>query len=135
MAAACARARRRPRAASQLLIRSDGTREKIPNSSAPCSVETFTTVSTAPVPATTLSGVLADPGPYDQPGTRDDYQTDPSGVYGSTATDYLRPIQGVQLYLLGMESNSAAKLKTYTCAAIVATLSPVLSHGYYPGSY
>jgi hypothetical protein len=68
--------------------------------------QTFTTVSTAPVPGTTLTGIVADPGPDDQPGTRGNYQTDPTGVYGATPSDFLRPIQGVEIYILGMEDQA-----------------------------
>ncbi len=68
--------------------------------------ETFTTVSTTPVAGTTLSGIVADPGPDDQPGTRDDVRVGPSGVLGAADTQYLRPIEGVEVYILGMEGQA-----------------------------
>jgi hypothetical protein len=86
----------------------DGTLLDADGNGTPGSVltQTFITVNQAPVPGTTLSGVVADPGLDDQPGTRDDYQTDPTGVYGSTVTDFLRPIQGVKVYILGQASQA-----------------------------
>jgi hypothetical protein len=67
---------------------------------------TFTTVSVAPVPGTTLSGILADPGPDLKPMTRDDVRVGPDGVLGTADDVYLRPIQGVKVYILGLESQA-----------------------------
>ena len=68
--------------------------------------QSFTTVSTAPVAGTTLSGIVADPGPDDQPGTRDNVRVGPSGILGAADTNYLRPIQGVEVYIIGEESQA-----------------------------
>jgi hypothetical protein len=68
----------------------------------------FTTVSTAPVPGTTLSGIVADPGPDDVPGTRDDVRSGPDGLLGTADDVYLRPIQGVQVYILGHQDQAVS---------------------------
>jgi hypothetical protein len=64
-------------------------------------METFTTVSTASVPGTGLSGVVADPGPDLKPGTRDDVQAGPDGVLMTGDDVYLLPIAGVSVSILG----------------------------------
>ena len=63
---------------------------------------TLTTVSTAAVIGTVLTGVLADPGPDGIPGTADDVAT---GADGSLT--YLLPIAGVTVSILGMPGLSA----------------------------
>jgi hypothetical protein len=67
---------------------------------------TFTTVSTTAVPGTTLSGIVADPGPDDKPGTRDDVRAGADGVLGTADDVYLRPIQGVKVYIIGEENQA-----------------------------
>ncbi|MGH7136924.1 MAG: Ig-like domain-containing protein, partial [Pirellulales bacterium] len=67
---------------------------------------TFTTVSTAPVPGTTLTGIVADPGPDDVPGTRDDVRSGADGILGTADDVYLRPIKGVEVYILGLENQA-----------------------------
>jgi hypothetical protein len=66
----------------------------------------FTTVSEAAVPGTTLSGIIADPGPDDKPMTRDDVRAGADGVLGTADDVYLRPVQGVKVYILGQESQA-----------------------------
>jgi hypothetical protein len=63
--------------------------------------ETFTTVSTANVPGTTLSGIVADPGPDDKPDTYDDVRPGPDGVLMTGDDIYLLPIAGVTVSILG----------------------------------
>jgi hypothetical protein len=67
---------------------------------------TFTTVSSTPLPGTTLSGILVDPGPDDTPGTRDDVRVGNDGVLGTADDVYLRPIAGVEVYILGLENEA-----------------------------
>ena len=78
---------------------------------------TFTTVSTAPIPgttvtdaqgnqtiiATTLTGIVADPGPDLSPGGRDDVLVGPDGVLMTLDDVYTRPLVGVEVYILGRE--------------------------------
>jgi hypothetical protein len=61
----------------------------------------FSTVSVAPVPGTYLSSLIVDPGPDLIPRTADDVSLGPNGY------NYLLPIAGVQVYILGLESNVA----------------------------
>ena len=61
--------------------------------------ETFTTVSTAPVPNTTLSGIIVDPGPDNTPMTPDDVKAGANGL-GDYANDTWKlPIAGVKVYM------------------------------------
>ncbi len=62
---------------------------------------TFTTVSETAVPGTTLSGIVADPGPDDKPGTRDDVRAGPDGILGTADDIYLLPIANAEVYILG----------------------------------
>ena len=66
----------------------------------------FTTVSTAAVPGTTLSGIVADPGPDDKPGTLDDVKPGPDGVLMTADDIYLNPIVGATVYILGEEQQA-----------------------------
>lgn len=61
----------------------------------------FTTVSLAALPGTSLTGIVVDPGPDLIPNTADDVQINPDGT-----KTYLLPIPGVQVHLLGLESQS-----------------------------
>jgi hypothetical protein len=63
---------------------------------------TFTTVSLASVPNTTLSGIMADPGPDLKPGTFDDVRAGPDGVLMTADDVYLNPIAGVTVSILGI---------------------------------
>jgi hypothetical protein len=67
---------------------------------------TFTTVSETTVPGTTLSGIVADPGPDLQPMTRDDVRNGPDGILGTADDVYLLPIAGVKVYVLGHEDQA-----------------------------
>jgi methionine-rich copper-binding protein CopC len=86
----------------------DGSLLDAAGSGTPGSLQTstFTTVNQTAVPGTTLSGVLADPGPDLQPGTRDDVRAGADGVLGTADDVYLRPIEGVEVYILGMEDQA-----------------------------
>lgn len=66
----------------------------------------FTTVNQATVPGTSLSGIVIDPGPDLKPMTRDDVRNGPDGVLGTGDDIYLRPLAGVQLYILGHEGEA-----------------------------
>ena len=67
---------------------------------------TFSTVNQMPVLGTTLSGILADPGPDLKPGTRDDVRSGPDAVLGTGDDIYLRPIEGVEVYILGQQNQA-----------------------------
>ena len=68
--------------------------------------ETFTTVSTANVPNTSLSGIIADPGPDLKPETRDDVKAGPDGVLMTGDDIYLLPIAGATVYIIGDPQDS-----------------------------
>jgi hypothetical protein len=55
---------------------------------------TFTTVSLTAVAGTSLSGVVADPGPDLKPGTFDDVRPGPDGVLNTADDVYLHPLGG-----------------------------------------
>jgi hypothetical protein len=59
----------------------------------------FSTVSVAPVPGTLLASRIVDPGPDLVPRTADDISL------GGNGFNYLLPICGVKVYVLGMETN------------------------------
>jgi hypothetical protein len=67
---------------------------------------TFTTVSRTFVPNTTLSGIVADPGPDLKPGTFDDVRSGPDGVLMTGDDLYQHPLAGVTVYILGMEEQA-----------------------------
>lgn len=61
----------------------------------------FTTVSTAPLAGTSLSGIVADPGPDLKPGTMDDVSNGPDGILGTADDVYKLPIAGVTVSIAG----------------------------------
>src|SRR5262249_19582887 len=67
---------------------------------------TFTTVSESLVPGTTLAGIIADPGPDNQPMTRDDVRNGPDGVLGTGDDVYLNPIAGTKVFIIGHENQA-----------------------------
>ncbi|HQU46916.1 MAG TPA: hypothetical protein PK867_29195, partial [Pirellulales bacterium] len=80
----------------------------------------FITVNTAPVPGTSLSGIVADPGPDLQPGTIDDVAAGPDHVLMTADDVYKLPIAGVKVFILGHEDQAV-----YTAADGSFTLSPI----------
>jgi hypothetical protein len=68
--------------------------------------ETFTTVSTAAVPNTTISGIVADPGPDDTPMTPDDYKAAADGSLDFANDTWKLLIAGVKVYVLGDEQDA-----------------------------
>ena len=66
----------------------------------------FTTVSLASLPGTSLTGILADPGPDLRPNTIDDVRRGPDGVSMTGDDVYLNPISNVRVYILGQESQA-----------------------------
>ncbi len=68
--------------------------------------ETFTTVSTAPVPNTTISGIVVDPGPDNTPMTPDDVKAAPDGLSDFAKDTWKLPIAGVKVYVLGDEQDA-----------------------------
>ncbi|MFI5455338.1 MAG: Ig-like domain-containing protein [Isosphaerales bacterium] len=86
----------------------DGTLLDAAGTGTPGSIltETFTTVSTANVPGTSLSGIVADPGPDDKPDTFDDVRPGPDGILMTGDDIYLLPIAGVTVSILGDPQDS-----------------------------
>src|SRR5262249_5446245 len=62
----------------------------------------FSTVSLTPVPSTTLTGVVVDPGPDLEPGTFDDVRVGADGLLMTGDDLYLHPIAGATVEILGM---------------------------------
>jgi hypothetical protein len=67
---------------------------------------TFTTVSQTAILGTSLSGMVADPGPDLKPGTFDDVRPGPDGVLNTGDDIYLHPLDGVKVWILGLESQA-----------------------------
>ena len=63
----------------------------------------FTTVSTASVAGTSITGVVLDPGADFEPGTRDDVRAGPNGLNDFAGNTYLNPLAGVKVFILGRE--------------------------------
>jgi hypothetical protein len=68
--------------------------------------ETFTTVSTAPVPGTTITGIVVDPGPDSVPMTPDDVKAAPDELADYANDTWKLPIAGVKVYVLGHEDQA-----------------------------
>jgi hypothetical protein len=68
--------------------------------------ETFSTVSTASVPGTTISGIVVDPGPDDTPMSPDDVKAAADGLTDYANDSWKLPIAGVKVYVLGDEQNA-----------------------------
>ena len=81
----------------------DGTELDAAGDGMPGSVlqEGFTTVSTAAVPGTTLSGIIADPGPDQKPSSIDDVKAGPDGILMTGDDVYLLPIPGATVSIVG----------------------------------
>ena len=69
-------------------------------------VTTFATVNQTPFPGTSLTGILADPGPDLQPGTYDDTRAGPDLTLNTADDVYLLPIAGAKVYILGHEDQA-----------------------------
>ena len=63
-------------------------------------------MSETPVPGTTLTGIIADTGPDLIPDTRDNVSAGPDHVLGTADDVYLRPIEGVQVYIIGQQAQA-----------------------------
>jgi hypothetical protein len=68
--------------------------------------ETFSTVSTAPVPGTTITGIVVDPGPDLQPMTPDDVKAAPDGLTDYANDTWKLPIAGAKVYVIGHEDQA-----------------------------
>ncbi|WP_165421849.1 Ig-like domain-containing protein, partial [Rhizobium ruizarguesonis] len=66
----------------------------------------FTTVNTAVVPGTTITGRVFDPGADLQPMTFDDVRAGPDQILHTTDDVYLNPIAGVKVFILGHENEA-----------------------------
>ncbi len=66
----------------------------------------FNTVSRTNLDHTSITGILADPGPDLQPGTRDDVQSGADGVLMTADDVYLLPIAGAKIFILGREDQA-----------------------------
>jgi hypothetical protein len=91
-----------------LITDTDGSMLDAARSGTPGSTftESFTTVSTAAVPGTAISGIVVDPGPDDTPMTPDDVKAAPDGLLDYAHDTWLLPIAGVKVYVLGDEQNA-----------------------------
>ena len=67
------------------------------------STVSFTTVSLEPVANTTLTGMVVDPGADLEPFTEDDFNPGTDGVRGTEDDEYLLPIAGAEVFILGLE--------------------------------
>lgn len=63
----------------------------------------FTTARSVPLPGTSLVGKVVDPGPDLVPFTYDDAQVGPDNAFFTSDDLFLRPIEGVKVFVLGME--------------------------------
>ncbi len=63
----------------------------------------FTTVSVVPLPETSLTGIIVDPGPDREPMTEDDVDPGPDETLHTDDDVFLLPIEGVEVFLLGLE--------------------------------
>lgn len=66
----------------------------------------FRTVGRTGVPGTTITGVVADPGPDLKPMTFDDTRAGPDQTLMTADDVYLRPLAGVRVFVLGMEDQA-----------------------------
>ena len=96
------------RAGQKISGAADGTFLDADGDGTPGSVltESFTTVSTAVVPDTTLTGKVVDPGPDLQPMTFDDVRAGPDQTLHTADDVYLQPIAHVKVYILGHENEA-----------------------------
>ena len=93
---------------NQIKAQADGALLDAAGTGAPGSglTEMFTTVSTAPVPNTTITGIVVDPGPDDTPMTPDDVKAAPDGLSDFANDTWKLPISGVKVYALGDEQDA-----------------------------
>ncbi|WP_339390453.1 Ig-like domain-containing protein, partial [Crocosphaera watsonii] len=63
----------------------------------------FTTVSLEPIPNTTITGFVLDPGPDKLPFTEDDFDAGADGIEGTEDDIFLLPIAGAEVFILGLE--------------------------------
>jgi hypothetical protein len=68
--------------------------------------ESFTTVGTAAVPNTTITGIVVDPGADSTPMTPDDVTAGPNGLADYANDTWKLPIAGVKVYVLGHEDQA-----------------------------
>jgi len=64
---------------------------------------TFTTVSRASIPGTSLKGKVVDPGPDLEPMTFDDIRRGPDGIIHTPDDVFLLPIANAKVFILGQE--------------------------------
>ena len=64
----------------------------------------FSTVSLTPLPRTSLSGKVIDPGVDFKPITFDDFRVGPDGIPHTADDIFLNPIAGVKVFIVGLES-------------------------------
>lgn len=69
-------------------------------------VNTFRTVSTTGVPGTTIAGYVLDPGPDQIPHDFDDVRAGPDGIISTDDDVYLLPLEGVKVFVAGMEEQA-----------------------------
>jgi membrane-associated phospholipid phosphatase len=64
----------------------------------------FSTVSLTPLPGTSLSGKVVDPGVDLKPITFDDFRAGPDGIPHTAADVFLNPIADVKVFVVGLEN-------------------------------
>jgi len=67
---------------------------------------TFSTVSLIPIPGTTITGRVVDPGPDLKPMTFDDIQAGADGVLHTPDDVFLHPIANAKVFIVGLESDA-----------------------------
>ncbi|MCH8990346.1 MAG: hypothetical protein IIA44_01155, partial [Acidobacteria bacterium] len=65
-------------------------------------IYSFSTVSVEPLPNTTLTGIIVDPGPDTEPMTADDFDPGPDGIPHTADDIFLLPIAGVEVSIIGV---------------------------------
>lgn len=66
----------------------------------------FTTVSLTPLPGTSLTGIVVDPGPDLKPMTFDDVRVGPDAILMTADDNYLLPLSNVKVFILGLEDQA-----------------------------
>ena len=68
--------------------------------------ESFTTVASTPVPGTTITGIIVDPGPDGTPFTIDDVKSSVGNSSDYASDTWKLPIAGATVYILGDEQDA-----------------------------
>lgn len=66
----------------------------------------FSTVSLIPIPGTTITGRVVDPGPDLKPMTFDDIRVGPDGILHTSDDVFLTPIANARVFIVGLEDQA-----------------------------